>query len=261
MEKYRKHENNMKYTLNFFSFSAEAFLCSFQRLPKKSINSSREWVRNLLSERRIVLRRKSFRSSFDLSMPRLLLAVFGFIAALFILSAQAQAQSAEPNVTINPHDVLSIKVFQEDDLESKLRVSRDGVIVFPLIGTVRVGGKSPEEAAQLIRTLLAKDYLVNPQVAVTITEYDKRRFSVLGQVQKPGSYDMPDRERLTLLDALAMAGGYTRIADPAKITLKRQKGGAQTVLRLNAKEMAKDNKIATFEIEAGDVITVGESLF
>ncbi len=228
---------------------------------RNSRESFREWVRNLLKERRNKSAAESSAADPSKIMRRLLFVLFGFVAALLILSTRAKAQSAERNVTINPHDVLSIKVFQEDDLESKLRVSRDGAIVFPLIGMVRVGGKSPEDAAQLIRNLLAKDYLVNPQVAVTIVEYDKRRFSVLGQVQKPGSYQMPDREGLTLLEALAIAGGYTRIADPAKITLKRQRGGTQAVMKLNAKEMAKDNKMTTFEIQEGDVITVGESLF
>ena len=181
-----------------------------------------------------------------------------FTISLLLPNVPVFGQSPDRSVAISPNDMLDIKVFQEDDLESKLRVSSSGVITFPLIGAVKVAGKSPEEAAQMIRALLAKDYLVNPQVAVTIAEYDKRHFSVLGQVQKPGSYDMPDRGSLTLLDALAMAGGYTRIADPSKITLKHQN---QQVIRLNAKEMAKDNKIATFEVQPGDVITVGESLF
>jgi polysaccharide export outer membrane protein len=120
---------------------------------------------------------------------------------------------------------------------------------------------SPQEAAETIRVKLAKDYLVNPQVTVTVFDYGKRRFAVLGEVQKAGTYDMPEREKITLLDAIAMAGGYTRIADPAKITLKRKEGGKETIVRLNAKTMAKDDRVASFDIQPGDVITVGESLF
>ncbi len=112
-------------------------------------------------------------------------------------------------------------MFQEDDLDCVLRVSKDGTITFPLIGRVVIGGKTPQDAALAIKALLAKDYLVNPQVNVTVTEYAKRLFTVLGQVQRPGSYDLPDRDPLTLIQAIGMAGGYTRIADPGKITLKR----------------------------------------
>jgi polysaccharide export outer membrane protein len=214
----------------------------------------------LTAELTIPTEHQPFRFPFSIStMRRLIFALLIVVAAL--APSPGHSQALEGNVTINPNDVLNIKVFREDELESTLRVSRDGLVIFPLIGTVKVAGKSPEQAADLIRSLLAKDYLVNPQVAVTITVYDKRRFSVLGEVQKPGSYDMPDREGLTLLEALAMAGGYTRIADPSKITLKRQQGDKKSVLQLNAKNMARDNKISTFEIQAGDVITVGESLF
>ena len=160
-----------------------------------------------------------------------------------------------------PNDVLEIKVFQEDDLACRLRVSPKGTIIFPLIGVVAVGDMTPQEAAETIRVKLANDYLVNPQVTVTVYDYGKRRFAVLGEVQKAGTYDMPEREKVTLLDAIAMAGGYTRIADPAKITLKRKKGEKQTIVRLNAKTMAKDDRVVSFEIQPGDVITVGESLF
>ena len=97
-------------------------------------------------------------------------------------------------------------------------------------------------------------------MTLTVFEYGKRRFTVLGEVQKSGTFDMPEREKVTLLDAIAMAGGYTRIADPSKVTLKRKENGKETIVRLNAKKMAKDNR-ETFEIQPGDVITVGESLF
>ena len=167
----------------------------------------------------------------------------------------------ESNYQLAPGDMLHVKVFQEDDLESTLRISRDGTITFPLIGLAHVGGKSPQDAAAVIRTLLEKDYLVNAQVSVTVMEYAKRRYTVLGQVQKPGSYELPDREGVTLLEAIGMAGGYTRMADPARITLKRRAEGKETVFRLNAKSMASGASSSGFEIEPEDVITVGESMF
>jgi polysaccharide export outer membrane protein len=159
------------------------------------------------------------------------------------------------------NDVVQIKVFQEDDLDSLLRISKDGTITFPLIGSVTLGGKTPEEAALTIKAMLAKDYLVNPQVNVTVVEYAKRLFTVLGQVQRPGSFELPNSNPLTLIQAIGMAGGYTRIADPAKITLKRTMDGKETLLHLNARKMAGGNTESGFPIYSGDIITVGESVF
>jgi protein involved in polysaccharide export with SLBB domain len=176
-------------------------------------------------------------------------------------SVIARAADAETSYLLEPNDMVEIKVFQEDDLGAKLRISQKGTITFPLIGVVSVGGLTPQDAAGVIRAALAKDYLVNPQVSVTVIDYGKRRFTMLGQVQKAGSYDMPDREKITLLDAIAMAGGYTRIADPTRVTLRRKSGGKETVMRLNAKIIARDGSVAPVEIQPGDIITIGESLF
>jgi polysaccharide export outer membrane protein len=158
-------------------------------------------------------------------------------------------------------DVIQIKVFQENDLDSVLRISKEGTITFPLIGVVQVGGKTPQEAALAIKGLLAKDYLVNPQVNLTVVEYAKHVFTVLGQVQRPGSYDLPDRDTLTLIQAIGMAGGYTRIADPGKITLKRTEEGKESIQHLNAKKMAGGSTESAFAVHSGDIITVGESIF
>jgi len=175
--------------------------------------------------------------------------------------AVAVAVEAPANYLLVPDDLVRVKVFQEDDLDSTLRVSKDGTITFPLIGLVHVGGKSPQDAADLIRAELARDYLVNPQVTMTVMEYAKRHFTVLGQVQRPGSYDLPDREAVTLLQAIGMAGGYTRIADPSKITCKRRAEDKEVILKLNGKSMASGKSSSGFEIQPGDVITVGESMF
>ena len=177
---------------------------------------------------------------------------------------QPKEPAAEPeqlsNYLLTPNDLIEVRVFQEDDLTSKLRVSKDSTITFPLIGQLKVGGKSPQEAASLIRDSLTK-YLINPQVTLTVIAYSKRRFTVLGQVNRPGAYDMPDRESLALLQAIGMAGGYTRLAAPSKITLKRTVSGKESIFKLNAKTMASEGSSTAFDVQPGDVITVGESMF
>jgi polysaccharide export outer membrane protein len=170
---------------------------------------------------------------------------------------------AEPgnDYTIMPSDILEIAVFQEPDLKSTLRVSNEGTIVFPLIGSVQIGGLSPHAAAQTLRDRLAKGFLVNPQVSVTVMEFSKRRFTVLGEVQKPGSYDMPAQQEITVLQAIGMAGGYTRIANPSRVTLMRKSEGQAQTFTLNAKRMASGNAESAFIVHPGDVITVAESRF
>lgn len=159
-----------------------------------------------------------------------------------------------------PNDVIRIKVFQEDDLTTELRLAKDGTATFPLLGVVNLGDKTVDEAASQIRDLLGKDYLVNPQVTLTVVEYSKRRFTVLGQVQKPGSYDIPSEESVSVLQAIAMAGGFTRLAVQSKVTVTRTMGGKKT-LTVDVKSAANDPGTKPFEILPDDTIIVAERVF
>src|SRR5438034_3423388 len=154
--------------------------------------------------------------------------------------------------TLSPSDVLQVKVYQEDDLETKVRIARDGTTSFPLIGVIKLGGKTVEEAANLIRDELAKDYLVNPQVTLTVIEYAKRRFTVLGQVQKPGTFEIPNEESVTLLQAIAMAGGYTRLANKSNITVTRSTNGKKSMFTLDVNHATNDLKTEPFVILPDD---------
>jgi polysaccharide export outer membrane protein len=168
---------------------------------------------------------------------------------------------ASEDYRISPADVLEINVFQESDLKSILRVSNEGTIVFPLIGMVPVGGMTPQEAAHALQARLAQGYLANPQVSVIVQEFSKHSFTVLGEVQKPGSYDMPDQQDVTVLQAIGIAGGYTRIANPSKVILMRRVDGKQKTFALNAKRMASGHTESVVKVLPGDVITVSQSMF
>jgi len=161
---------------------------------------------------------------------------------------------------LSPNDVVRVKVFQEDDLTTELRLAKDGTATFPLLGVINIGGKTVDEAAAAIRDLLGKDYLVNPQVTLTVVEYAKRRFMVLGQVQKPGSYDIPSEESVSLLQAIAMAGGFTRLAVQSKLTVVRTAGGKRT-FSVDVKSNANDPNTKPFEIQPDDTIIVAERVF
>ena len=193
------------------------------------------------------------------SFARRLMIAGGLAIAACFASPALLAQGG--NYLLAPNDVVTVTVFQEDDLTTRARVANDGTITVPLIGSVRIGGKSVDDAGQVIRARLAKGYLVNPQVSVAVTEYAKRLFTVLGQVQKGGTFEFPDQGPLDLLQAIGLAGGYTRIANPGKIIVKRRVSGKETVILLNAKAMAGNSAAKPFEVLPGDTITVSESIF
>ena len=178
------------------------------------------------------------------------------------MAARATSAPADGNDhLLMPGDLISVTVFQEPDLAATLRLAQDGSVVFPLIGRLGIGGMTPQAAQTLIHNLLDKDYLVNPQVSLLVTEYAERSFTVLGEVQKPGRYDMPDRASVSLLEAIGMSGGYTRVASPSNVTVKRKVGNQETIFHLNAKKMAASGDLNAFEIQPDDVITVTESMF
>ena len=179
------------------------------------------------------------------------------VACSGVLPVRAQ----QGNYLLQPNDLVTITVFQEDDLFTRARVGNDGTISVPLIRSVKIGGKSVDEAAQLIRERLAKGYLVNPQVNVSVVEFAKRLVTVLGQVQKGGTFEFPNQGPLDLLQAIGLAGGYAKTANPAKIIVKRRVNGKDVVLQLNGKALAGNTTAQPFEVLPGDTITVSESIF
>lgn len=171
-----------------------------------------------------------------------------------------RAERVPETYRLSPNDVVRITVFQEDDLSTVTRISKDGTLQFPLIGRARVGGSSLQGAVEILERQL-REYLVRPQVAITVLDYSKRRFTIMGQVNRPGSFDMPDEASVNLIEAIGMAGGYTRIANASKVILKREEDGVEKTYRLDAKRMSRDEDMERFPVLPGDTIIVGESIF
>jgi protein involved in polysaccharide export with SLBB domain len=188
------------------------------------------------------------------------LARVAVIAALLFASGVLMAQS-DVNYRLAADDLLDFRVFQEPELDAVIRVAGDGNAIFPLVGSVPIAGKTVGQATELLRQRYMGGYLVNPQVTLTVRTYARKVFTILGQVQRPGSYPIEGSASISLLDAIGMAGGYTRIANPGKVTVKRRVGGQETVIRVDAKKMARSSADSAFLVLPGDTITVGESIF
>ena len=84
---------------------------------------------------------------------------------------------------------------------------------------------------------------------------------MLGQVQRPGTFEFPGDDTVNLLQAISMAGGYTRLGSPGKVTVQRGEGADKKIFKLDADSMAKDRNVTVFEIEPDDTISIGEKIF
>jgi protein involved in polysaccharide export with SLBB domain len=160
---------------------------------------------------------------------------------------------------LSANDQVGVEVFGEDDLRTNGRLTPEGNLNVPLLGSIHLAGLTPTQAASKLTELYSRDYLVNPKINVTLLSYGSRRFTILGQVGHPGIFEMAP-EGIDLLDAVAMAGGYTRIAAPERITVRRHSASGDQILKVNAKRFTK-GKGGGFRVQPGDTITVGESIF
>ena len=134
--------------------------------------------------------------------------------------------------------------------------------MIPLIGRIALSGLTLQKAQDLITRKLGADYLVNPMVTVTVVSYTKKFFTVLGQVARPGPYEIPPEDKVTLLQAIGMGGGFTRIANTRHIIVKRVLGNKQyKIINVDATKLGEDIGTEELQIQAGDTITVPESWY
>ncbi|HEY8834704.1 MAG TPA: polysaccharide biosynthesis/export family protein [Chthoniobacterales bacterium] len=180
-------------------------------------------------------------------------------------SVTTNAVTAPSGYVLSANDQVAVEVFGEDDLRTNGRLNAEGNLSLPLLGSVHLSGLTLTQATARVTELYARDYLVNPKVNVMLVSYAKRRFTVLGQVNRPGSFEMPDGSPtgIDLLEAVAMAGGYTRIAAPERITVRRHGPNGDEMVKVDGKRLARGSGGANtnFKVLPGDTITVGESIF
>ena len=113
---------------------------------------------------------------------------------------------------MGPEDLLAIEVYGQDKLSRTLRVSGQGDITMPLVGVVKVAGLTPQEIEKRLEELYDAQFLVNPQITVTVKEFRYQRVSVTGAVAKPGTYELIGPR--TLLEVLSLAGGLGSQTSP-----------------------------------------------
>ena len=171
-------------------------------------------------------------------------------ARLFLVTAffflPAQFASAEL-YKLGPGDTVKIHVFQEPDLSIETKINNNGAIDYPLIGEIKLNGLDLAEAETLLDKKLRGDYLINPQITISIARH--RPFFITGEVRAPGSYEY--QPGMTVRRAIAIAGDFTDRASRSKIFLIRE-----------GKSNDSSQKVTLDErIDPGDTIYIKESLF
>lgn len=173
------------------------------------------------------------------------------------------AQPADPlkqvadEYRIGPSDLIEISVFQVPELSKTVRVGARGTLTLPLVGQVEAGGLTAQELEILLADKLSKNYLQDPQVSVFIKEFISQRVTVEGSVNKPGVF--PISGKTTLLQAIAMAGGLDKLADPNDIKLFRDRAdGTRETIPFDLEPIRKGESPDPV-LSTSDVIVVGKS--
>jgi protein involved in polysaccharide export with SLBB domain len=158
-------------------------------------------------------------------------------------------------------DLVSLTVYPDAQLGRKARVDADGTVSLPLIAPVPVAGKTIVEAQRAIEDKLGA-FLVSPHVALVVEEYGNRQMFVLGEVRSPGSYAIPAGSRMTALQAVSTAGGFTKVAQPRRAHVLRYVNGKSVEQVIDLKAIARGGAADKDVIlEPNDVIYIPKSVF
>ena len=180
------------------------------------------------------------------------------LTTLFVPFAHSQdqpVQQQENTYVIGNGDVLEIVTWKEPDFSrEEIIVRLDGRISFPLLNDFVAAGKTPLQLKQQIQEQL-KDFVTDPNVTVTVTSGASKRFYILGEVVNTGEY--PLVKKLTVLQAFAVAGGFTEWASKKEIILFRRDGDKETVIKIDYRDILKGKDFSkNVEIQADDTIIV-----
>ncbi len=185
-------------------------------------------------------------------MKRLLIFTF-----LLLLVAVPPLRAEGSGYLVGEGDVLKITVYDNPDLSVTARVNSDGSILFPLVGQVKIGGMNISQVAKKIAHVLAAGYIVNPQVSVFVEEFRSKKVVIMGQVTKPGLYELSGTT--TLLELISKAGGVTADAGE-QVTIKRKTPNhRESFITIDLKKLLEKGADLDMPIVDGDNVFVSKA--
>jgi protein involved in polysaccharide export with SLBB domain len=168
------------------------------------------------------------------------------------------AEGSSPEDRIGIDDTFDVRVYGEGDLSGTFRVATDGTVDYPLAGRLQVAGLRTGEIQQLLVARLKDKYLKEPQVIVTIKDRNSQKISVLGQVARPGQVGY--YPNMTIVDAIASAGGFTGIAAKNSVNLRREVAGKIEMHTFPVADIS-EGRSPNVMVLPGDVLVVDERVF
>lgn len=189
-----------------------------------------------------------------------------FFTICFTVFFSLLSESADESVVsisgmsgeIQASDTISIFVHREADLNTNGQLAKDGTVTMPLIGSIKLAGRTTSSAESLIEAKLLDGYLVRPEVTVRISKRPVHTVSVDGQVNQPGLFTLPHGQPLTLTQVISMAGGSNDVANLSKVSLRS--GLTGKVRFINIKDIIKGKK-KDIILSKNDYVWVPEGLF
>jgi polysaccharide export outer membrane protein len=160
----------------------------------------------------------------------------------------------DPTYIIGEADMLDINVWKEPDVSRTVPVRPDGKISLPLLNDVQAAGLTPMQLQQQITEKLRK-FITEPQVTVIVTQINSQRVYIMGEINRPGTF--PLVPKMTILQLITTAGGFTQFANTSKIRVVRDENGKQTTFTFNYKELMQGgHPEQNIELKSGDSIVV-----
>jgi polysaccharide biosynthesis/export protein len=189
-----------------------------------------------------------------------------FSSLLFAQPAKPAASSQQPDYLVGPQDVLTITVWDQNDLSGKFTVETDGSFTFPLIGRIQAGGLTLRQIENELKKRLADGYFKNPQLTVAVDTYRSQRVFITGEVRTPGTYTLTGD--MSLIEALSRAGSTTQFAGNECVIVRAGEGKATagpllpnqvegaTTIRVDLKDLQSGGLSKNIPLRDGDTIFV-----
>ncbi|MGM0557302.1 MAG: polysaccharide biosynthesis/export family protein [Myxococcota bacterium] len=159
---------------------------------------------------------------------------------------------------LGPTDKFSVRVFEEENLSGEFTVAPDGTVNYPHIGRITVEGKTCADIERRLSQGLEDGYLQKATVSCTIVEYNSKRIFIFGEVKSPGSF--PYKTNITIIDAFALAGGFTERANSNNTRLTRVINGNEVQVRIPMQEIVEGRR-KNLKLLPGDIVYVPESAY
>lgn len=194
-------------------------------------------------------------------MGRIIWSVSVFSLVLYAVTAAVGApptntvpSTAPANYVLGPGDEVDITVFGQPDLTTKATVRPDGMIALPLIQQIKAGGKTAAQLETDLTQLYGK-YLKHPSISVAIPKFQMNHIYVMGEVAKPGRYDLTDN--MTVIDAITLAGGATGMANLDGTHVARNEGGKSKTIAVKMKQLIQGKDAAqNIALQNGDLVFI-----